>query len=417
MISKGGRHVPREVRRRVIYEKGKPVGVQGIARDISARKGAEEALKDSEEKFRSIVETANEWIWAIDLEGKHTYTNPAIEQILGYTAEEMLGANSVAFLHEDDRRKVEELLPQLISEKRGWTGLVLRWKHKQGGYRYLESNGLPVFDQQGNLIGYRGADRDITARRRMEAERQVIFKIIQTVITTPTLDELLKLIHHPISKLLYAKNCFVALHDPATDLIHFEFWLDKYDPVPPPRPVGKKGFASYVLQTGKPLLLTRQLTNQMVERGEVENSGTPSASWLGVPLRTPSRTLGVLVVQNYEDEHAYTEQDLELLNSVGSQTALAIERKRAESELQQQAERVAPTNRISQAVRRTLDPSEVFETAVHELGAHIEVDRCSLFMKGERACRVTNAAEYHVPDIVPAVREFALPQVLGLIAA
>ncbi len=274
-----------------------------------------------------------------------------------------------------------------------------------------------MFDQQGKLIGYRGADRDITERRRMEAERQVIFEIIQGVITTPTLDELLKLIHHSISKLLYAENCFVALHDPATDLIHFEFWLDKYDPVPPPRPVGKKGFASYVLQTGKPLLLTRELTNQMVERGEVENSGTPSASWLGVPLRTPSRTLGVLVVQNYEDEDAYTEQDLELLTSVGSQTALAIERKRAESELQQQAERVALTNRISQAVRRTLDPSEVFETAVHELGAHLEVDRCSLFMKDERAGRVTNAAEYHVPDVVPAGRDFALPQVQGLNAA
>ena len=417
IITKSRRRIPLELSSRIIRQEGKPVGVQGIARDISARKGAEEALRDSEEKFRSIVETTNEWIWAIDLEGNHTYTNPAIEQILGYTAEEMLRANSLVFLHEDDRREFEKLLPKLISEKRGWTGLVLRWKHKQGGYRYLESNGLPVFDQQGSLIGYRGADRDITERRRMEAERQVIFEIIQGVITTPTLDELLKLIHHSISKLLYAENCFVALHDPATNLIHFEFWLDKYDPVPPPRPVGKKGFASYVLQTGKPLLLTRELTNQMVERGEVENSGTPSASWLGVPLRTPSRTLGVLVVQNYEDEDAYTEQDLELLTSVGSQTALAIERKRAESELQQQAERVALTNRISQAVRRTLDPSEVFETAVHELGAHLEVDRCSLFMKDEKASRVANVAEYHVADVVPAGRDFDLAQVQGLIAA
>src|SRR5260370_17402926 len=99
MISKGGRHVPREVRRRVIYEKGKPVGVQGIARDISARKGAEEALKDSEEKFRSIVETTNEWIWAIDLEGNHTYTNPAVKQFLGYKTEEILSSNVLGFVH------------------------------------------------------------------------------------------------------------------------------------------------------------------------------------------------------------------------------------------------------------------------------------------------------------------------------
>lgn len=414
IISKEGRRVALEVSTRLIYAGGRPVGVQGIARDITARKGTEDALKDSEEKFRSIVETTNEWIWAIDLEGNHTYTNPAIEEILGYPTEEVLGANCLSMLHEDDRAQFEELLPKWISEKQGWTGLVLRWKHKRGGYRYLESNGLPVLDPQGNLVGYRGADRDITVRRRMEAERQVIFEIIQGVITTPTLDELLKLIHHTISKLLYAENCFVALHDPATNLINFEFWVDKNDPTPPPRPVGKRGFANYVLQTGKPLLLTRELTKQMVERGEVEMSGTSSASWLGVPLRTPSRTLGVLVVQHYEDEHAYTEQDLELLTSVGSQTALAIERKRAESEQQQQAERVALINRISQAVRRTLDPSEVFETAVRELGAHLEVDRCSLFMKDEKAGRVINVAEYHVPDVAPAGRDFDLPQVKNL---
>src|SRR5205823_8956761 len=119
----------------------------------------------------------------------------------------------------------------------------------------------------------------------------------------------------------------------------------------------------------------------------------------------------------YEDENAYTEQDLELLTSIGSQTALAIEQKRAESEIQQQAQRAALTNRISQAVRRTLDVSEVFETAVRELGQHLEVDRCSLFMKDEKAGLVTNAAEYHVPEVSPAGSDFGLPQVQDLSAA
>ncbi|HEX8899306.1 MAG TPA: GAF domain-containing protein, partial [Chthoniobacterales bacterium] len=279
---------------------------------------------------------------------------------------------------------------------------------------YLESNALPIFDVQNNLIGYRGADRDISARRRMELERDSIFQIVQGVITTPTLDALLKLVHRSISKVIYAENCFVALHDQQTNSLHFEFWLDKNDSVPPPLPVGRKGFTSYVLQTGKPLLLTKELTQQMIDRGEVEHSGTWSASWLGVPLRTESRTMGVLVVQHYEDEHAYSEQDLELLTSIASQTALAIEQKRAQGQLHQQAERVAVTNRISQAVRRTLDVSEVFQTAVRELGRHLEVDRCSLYMKDEKAGRVHNAAEFHVPDVEPAGSDFDLPRLGAL---
>lgn len=153
------------------------------------------------------------------------------------------------------------------------------------------------------------------------------------MITTDSLEELFKLIHESISRLLYAENCFVALHDPTNDLLHFEFWIDGYDPVPPPRPVGKKGFTSYVLRAGKPLLLKEELVNQMYESGVVEKTGTSSASWLGVPLRTHSQTIGVLVVQHYEDEHAYNARDLELLASVGSQIALAIQRKRAETEL------------------------------------------------------------------------------------
>jgi PAS domain S-box-containing protein len=415
IFAKDGRRVALEVSTRLIHSAGVPVGVQGMARDITSRKAAEEAVKESEEKFRSIVETTNEWIWAIDTGGNYTYTNPAIEDILGYTSEEILKAKVVTYLHPDDRAELERSLPQLIEEQRGWAGRILRWKHKHNGYRYLESNGVPSFDSENHLIGYRGADRDITVRRRMELERESIFEIVQGVITTPTLDDLLRLVHRSISKVLYAENCFVALHDPATNSLHFEFWLDKKDTTPPPMPVGKKGFASHVLQSGEPLLLTKELTQQMIDRGDVEQSGTSSASWLGVPLRTESRTMGVLVVQHYEDEQAYSKQDLELLTSIASQTALAIEQKRAQGQLHQQAERVAVTNRISQAVRRTLDVSEVFQTAVSELGQHLEVDRCSLYM--ERTGRVVAAAEYHVPEVGPALTDFDFPQLQGLSSA
>jgi signal transduction histidine kinase len=73
----------------------------------------------------------------------------------------------------------------------------------------------------------------------------------------------------------------------------------------------------------------------MYETGEVQMSGSDSPSWLGVPLRTPARTIGVLAVQHYEKQGAYSQRDLEFLSSVGDQIALAIERKRAERELEE----------------------------------------------------------------------------------
>ena len=169
-------------------------------------------------------------------------------------------------------------------------------------------------------------------QKRIKKERRVVFEIIQGSITAPNLDEFLKLVHGSIGQIVYAENCIVMLHDPATDTFAYNFWADKRDPLPAPRPVGK-GFSSYVLRTGRPLLLTKELKKEMVDRGEAILGGTPSLSWVGIPLRTPTRTIGVLILQHYEVEHAYSQRDLEFLSSIGNQIALAIERKRAEDAL------------------------------------------------------------------------------------
>jgi two-component system sensor histidine kinase UhpB len=145
------------------------------------RRRAEEELRETRENFRSIVETTNEWIWSMDVAGKLTYSNPAVKDILGYAPEELIGKKNLLFMHEDDRRGFEEVLPKFIAAKRGWAGLVLRWRHKNGGYRHLESNAVPILDSSGLLVGYRGADRDITERQRAKQARMQLQLRLVTV--------------------------------------------------------------------------------------------------------------------------------------------------------------------------------------------------------------------------------------------
>ncbi|MBI3696498.1 MAG: EAL domain-containing protein [Acidobacteria bacterium] len=120
------------------------------------------------EKYRAIVDTTKEWIWATDQAGRISYSNPAAQAMLGYSAEELTGQDRLAFVHHEDRRALEHMLPGLVADKCGWTGLVLRWRHKNGRYLYLESNAVPVLDGAGTVTGYRGADRDITERKQAE---------------------------------------------------------------------------------------------------------------------------------------------------------------------------------------------------------------------------------------------------------
>jgi PAS domain S-box-containing protein len=174
-------------------------------------------------------------------------------------------------------------------------------------------------------------------KERSERETRIIYQIIQGVSTTANLNELLTLIHSSLSELLYAENCFVALYNDESDLFSFPYHIDKYDPQPDPSPM-YKSCTTYVYQTGEPLLLSQEKFDELVELGEVELVGENSPSWLGVPLVTPSKTIGVLVLQHYEESDVYSERDVQFLDSVASQIAIAIERKRAEDAIHESEE-------------------------------------------------------------------------------
>ena len=287
-------------------------------------------LAKSELRYRALFENANDIIYTNDLLGNFTSLNQMGEKLTGYSREEAVGLNIGEIVAPDQMELAQRML-----QREDAPGDVTLYEidiiTKSGRRSSLEINSRKIFNN-GTAIGFQGIARDITERRRAEAERKAIAQIVQSVITTSDLNELFNLAHRSINKILPAENCFIALHNSTTDLMHYEYWVDEFDPVPSPRPVGK-GFSSYMLSTGQPLLLTKEFKRQMYEGGEVEKNGADSLSWLGVPMRTSSRTIGVLVVQHYELEDAYSQRDVEFLAAVGDQLGLAIERKQIELEL------------------------------------------------------------------------------------
>ncbi|MCC6486957.1 MAG: PAS domain S-box protein [Candidatus Hydrogenedentes bacterium] len=149
-------------------ENGFLVRTWGIQRDVTEQRRLDEELRERSEMIRALVETSRDWIWTMNLDGIHTYSNPAVESILGYSPSEIEGKAGLEFMHEDDRQDIELALPGWIAQRRGWQGILTRWRHKDGSWRHLESNAVPVVNATGDLVGFRGVDRDITAR--VEAE-------------------------------------------------------------------------------------------------------------------------------------------------------------------------------------------------------------------------------------------------------
>jgi PAS domain S-box-containing protein len=163
----GIRHV--ESRGKAVKDADGPViGLTGTSQDITVAYTAEHARRAAEEQFRAYVENTAEWVWALDPRGYLTYSNHAVFDILGYEPEELIGKDVRPLVEPGARAATERLLPEVIAGRQRWDGIVRRFLHKNGEWRYLESSGMPVFDEQGRFTGFRGAERDITRRKLTE---------------------------------------------------------------------------------------------------------------------------------------------------------------------------------------------------------------------------------------------------------
>jgi PAS domain S-box-containing protein len=147
--------------------KGRRVRVVAV-RDITERKRAEQALRDSEERFRQVAATANEWISEVDAEGRFTYSSPAVKDILGYEPQEIIGKHFFDFYTPEDRKHLLAEAREIGAAKKTYLGAIARNVHKDGHTVIVESSGLPILDPEGNVAGYRNVARDVTERRRVE---------------------------------------------------------------------------------------------------------------------------------------------------------------------------------------------------------------------------------------------------------
>ncbi|MFL6467015.1 MAG: PAS domain S-box protein, partial [Pyrinomonadaceae bacterium] len=284
----------------------------------------------------SIFASINDAILVIDSEAKIERVNPATLELTGFTEEELVGQN-VEMLTRN-RHFFEKMFAKSLHKSIVGNRFEMKCKRKDGTHFPLSVSTSTIFDTNSDSQKLICVARDITKRKRLEAEARAISRIIHGAASTANLEELFELIHRTIKKIVYAENFFVALFDPETELLTMQFWVDKYDPMPGPLRVGRS-LSAYVFRQGRSMLFTDEEARKLIDSGEVESVGTDSPIWLGVPLKTPNGVIGVLVVQDYENSDTYTHRDVELLTSVADQIALAIERKSREDALRLSQER------------------------------------------------------------------------------
>jgi PAS domain S-box-containing protein len=147
---------------------GNIFAVQIISQDITERRRAEEALRESEKRYRDLVETINEVIWEIDSDGVYSYLSPRVKDILGYEAKELLGEPFTDKMAPDEADHVFDIFMEIVTDPKPFMALETTPIRKDGFAVVIENSGKPFFSAERKLLGFRGVYRDITERKRSE---------------------------------------------------------------------------------------------------------------------------------------------------------------------------------------------------------------------------------------------------------
>ena len=197
--------------------------------------------------------------------------------------------------------------------------IIIRWHNS-----YLRDN-------NGKIVFVLKSGEDVTEKKKEEKVQSTISRILSASNSEVDIDELFRFIHSSVKELMPADNLYIALYEKEDNQIRFAYFVDQYDKVAPTKRFGK-GLTEYVIKTGKSLLVTEDVHVKLESEGKVQLLGAPSKIWLGVPLSIQDKIIGVIAVQDYENENTYGEKEKEILEMISYPTSRAIERKLLEHE-------------------------------------------------------------------------------------
>ena len=280
--------------------------------------------------LEQLVECTPEAISILDEQYRIMRVNGEFTRMFGFLPEEALGRRIDSLIVPPDRNSETRWIGEVLNRGQKVT-LETKRQRKDGTLVDVFISGAPII-VGGNHVAAYVLYRDISEQKRAESLSSALYRIAEKTSSAEDLQQFYAAIHAIVGELMYARNFYIALYDPLTQLLSFPYFVDEEDPTPAPKKLGR-GLTEYVLRTGEPLLCTPDVFDHLVARGEVQLIGAPSLDWLGVPLKAGNNTFGVLVVQSYTANVRYREKDKEILTFVSQQLASAVEHKRHEEAL------------------------------------------------------------------------------------
>lgn len=322
------------------------------------------------EQIIRAIQNSPDCSFIADEQGKIVYANAAFKELTGYQADEVQGLGPSVLKSGLTPIGVYQDLWDTIRAGRIWKG-EMQNRRKNGELYWDETVITPMFDGDGKVVRYMCFKKDISKQkelsnilhRRVE-ELALINTISLAASSKLDLHELVSLVGKHLEDSFNTTSAYVALYDPQTELIEIPYRTIRHQRVQSPPLIYGEGLTSHVIKTGQTLLISHDFENTSHALGARQTFtaayGMPK-TWLGVPIMVEQQALGVISLQNYEIENAFSEDDVRLLGTLAANIGIIMQNAR----LYQDAQREIQERALAEAEsRRRLEQMQ----ALYEIG-------------------------------------------------
>ncbi len=312
-----------------------------IGEDVTNKRRVASALSNTNAQLQDLVDNTSDLIQLLTLDGKFIFVNRAWREALGYSSDEISALNLRDVLHPDYASSTLGLLKRIQQgDKLPYIETVFRTK--TGKTLFLSGSVNCRFDN-GRPTAFRCILHDTTGKIRAEKSQKLYYSIANWTINTPNLDEFYHKIHEELGNIIDARNFFIALYDASKTYLSFPYYVDEYfggNMRFTKRKLGN-GLIEHTILANKPLFLYEKDIRQLSEQQNIDLYGQLQPQvMLTAPLRIGDEITGIIGVKSYDDAQTYGPRDLELLEFISGQVALAIARKQSEARLDKQNARL-----------------------------------------------------------------------------
>lgn len=371
--------------------------------EIDLKERHDRDLQESQRFLSTLISNLPGYVYRVrkeDNQWKIQYLSDGIYEMTGYKPSELIESDHLYYglmVDENDKTAAKIAVNDALINKKSYQ-ITYRIKTSDGGIKWVWERGRGVYDDTGNLVATEGFITDITERKIAEEEvlkrntaLSAINKIGHTLSKLSEKDTIVKDICTMMSTLFNIENLYIALYDEEKNLITFPYYSIEGKLINTPSRNFSNGLTEFVIKAKKSLLIN-SAKNEIIMSLGIKPHGKDAMSVLATPMIAGQKVLGVLTLQDYRDENAFSQSQVETLSTIASQAAIALENAELYSSLKRS---LTEKEILLQEVHHRVKNNMQIMSSLIKLQSHYITDKQMLQILKETESRIQSMSIVH----------------------